>query len=83
MRTSPLARRRSATIWAQASMDVLPVVKRSVNGREARHGLMWTPLPNPSSVAPRARNGSGNLHRVDEWSFCLTAARMAAEKERQ
>jgi len=29
------------------------------------------------------RDGSGNLHRVDEWSFCLTAARMAAEQERR
>jgi hypothetical protein len=24
------------------------------------------------------RGGSGFLDRVDEWSFCLTAARMAA-----
>jgi hypothetical protein len=29
------------------------------------------------------RGGSGNLHRCDEWSFCLTAARMAAEQERR
>jgi hypothetical protein len=29
------------------------------------------------------RAGSGNLHRLVEWSFCLTAARMAAEQERQ
>jgi hypothetical protein len=29
------------------------------------------------------RGGSGNLHRRDEWSFCLTAARMAAEQERR
>jgi len=32
---------------------------------------------------PRDRGGSGNLHRRDEWSFCLTAARMAAEQERR
>lgn len=31
----------------------------------------------------RGRDGSGNLHRFDEWSFCLTAARMAAEQERR
>jgi len=29
------------------------------------------------------RDGSGNLHRFDKWSFCLTAARMAAEQERR
>jgi len=29
------------------------------------------------------RGGSGNLRRRDEWSFCLTAARMAAEQERR
>ena len=29
------------------------------------------------------RGGSGNLDRGDEWSFCLTAARMAAEQERR
>ena len=32
-------------------------------------------------VAGSVRDGSGNLHWVDEWSFCLTAARMAAEQE--
>ncbi len=25
------------------------------------------------------RGGSGNLDRLDEWSFCLTAAGMAAD----
>jgi hypothetical protein len=29
------------------------------------------------------RAGSGFLNRVDKWSFCLTAARMAAEQERR
>jgi transposase-like protein len=29
------------------------------------------------------RAGSGNLDRGDEWSFCLTAARMAAGRERR
>jgi hypothetical protein len=29
------------------------------------------------------RGGSENLDRCDEWSFCLTAARMAAEQERR
>jgi transposase-like protein len=27
------------------------------------------------------RDGSGNLHSGAEWSFCLTAARMAADQE--
>jgi hypothetical protein len=27
------------------------------------------------------RDGSGNLHNGAEWSFCLTAARMAADQE--
>jgi hypothetical protein len=29
------------------------------------------------------RGGSGFLHRCNEWSFCLMAARMAAEQERR
>ena len=29
------------------------------------------------------RAGSGNLNRFDGWSFCLTAAGMAAEQERR
>ena len=29
------------------------------------------------------RAGLGNLDRGDEWSFCLTAARMAAGRERR
>jgi hypothetical protein len=29
------------------------------------------------------RGGSGFLDRCDEWSFCLTAARMVAEQERR
>jgi hypothetical protein len=29
------------------------------------------------------RAGSGNLDRRAEWSFCLTAARMAAGRERR
>jgi hypothetical protein len=29
------------------------------------------------------RAGSGFLNRSDRWSFCLTAARMAAEQERR
>jgi hypothetical protein len=31
----------------------------------------------------KLRGGSGNLDRYGEWSFCLTAARMAAEQERR
>ena len=34
-------------------------------------------------VAYQDRAGSGNLDRGDEWSFCLTAARMAAGRERR
>jgi hypothetical protein len=29
------------------------------------------------------RAGSGFLNRLDRWSFCLTAARMAAEQEKR
>jgi len=29
----------------------------------------------------KKRDGSGNLHSGAEWSFCLTAARMAADQE--
>jgi glycine betaine/choline ABC-type transport system substrate-binding protein len=29
------------------------------------------------------RAGSGFLNRLDKWSFCLTAARMAAEQEKR
>jgi hypothetical protein len=29
------------------------------------------------------RGGPRNLDRCGEWSFCLTAARMAAEQERR
>jgi Integrase core domain len=29
------------------------------------------------------RAGSGFLNRLDRWSLCLTAARMAAEQERR
>ena len=45
--------------------------------------------PNTSKPAPGhkiypylLRGGPGNLNRLDKWSFCLTAARMAAEQER-
>ena len=34
-------------------------------------------------VVEDERDGSGNLNRYGEWSFCLTAARMAAEQERR
>jgi hypothetical protein len=32
---------------------------------------------------PEVRAGSGFLNRLDKWSFCLTAARMAAEQEKR
>jgi hypothetical protein len=35
------------------------------------------------SRALSGRAGSGFLNRLDKWSFCLTAARMAAEQERR
>src|SRR3954447_2376394 len=41
-------------------------------------------LGRPTRIGARAqRAGSGNLDRGDEWSFCLTAARMAAGQERR
>ena len=35
------------------------------------------------SLEMEVRGGSGNLDKGAEWSFCLTAARMAAEQERR
>jgi len=35
----------------------------------------------PGSPWENGRGGSGNLHSGAEWSFCLTAARMAADQE--
>src|SRR3954467_10742313 len=34
-------------------------------------------------ASPEMRAGSGFLNRLDRWSLCLTAARMAAEQERR
>jgi hypothetical protein len=34
-------------------------------------------------IEEAVRGGSGFLHRCNEWSFCLMAARMAAEQERR
>jgi hypothetical protein len=36
-----------------------------------------------TAFAADLRAGSGFLNRSDRWSFCLTAARMAAEQERR
>lgn len=41
---------------------------------ELVHQRCWT---------TRDRGGSGNLNRCDEWSFCLTAGRIAADQERR
>ena len=37
----------------------------------------------PKHAQRYLRAGSGNLDRGAEWSFCLTAARMAAGRERR
>ena len=47
------------------------------------HQLKLIAIHNKFSSQGLQRDGSGNLHWVDEWSFCLTAARMAAEQERR
>jgi hypothetical protein len=36
-----------------------------------------------AELEDEVRAGSGFLNRSDRWSFCLTAARMAAEQERR
>ena len=43
---------------------------------------LWKNLFSSLGNRRSARGGSGNLARGVEWSFCLTAARMAAEQER-
>ena len=48
-----------------------------------RIGWMLGDNPDPFFDAPYYRDGSGHLHRLEKWSFCLTAARMAAEQERR
>src|SRR3954451_11135196 len=71
---------------SQHDADTMPVTEFSPTrnnvvlmylGRVAKAGALGRrrPLP-PSTVDTRA--GPENLDRGDEWSFCLTAARMAA-----
>ena len=49
---------------------------RACNAESLDQGLI-------DKAGHEVRDGSGNLHRFDKWSFCLTAARMAAEQERR
>ena len=68
-----MPRRRALTEAQLDALFALPVTEADL----IRH---WT-LDGADLAA--VRDGSGNLHWVDEWSFCLTAARMAAEQERR
>ena len=47
--------------------------------RTLKENLLW--VRTFDTVEERA--GSGFLNRLDRWSLCLTAARMAAEQERR
>ncbi len=63
-----LGRRRG---WIIVSQIGVALALAGIAFGDPAHWLAWT------------RDGSGNLHRFDKWSFCLTAARMAAEQERR
>src|SRR4051812_1924650 len=52
-------------------------------GIEALYRKPNTSKPAPGHKIYPYRAGPGNLDRRDEWSFCLTAARMAAGRERR
>ena len=56
--------------------------------REVKQSRGYYPITAEDSARRRRRRqrkraGSGNPDRGDEWSFCLTAARMAAGRERR
>jgi hypothetical protein len=53
--------------------------------REATTRTAKTPRRRIPATLPdiEVRGGLGFLDRCDEWSFCLTAARMVAEQERR
>ena len=58
---------------------------RRVRRRQPGRRHLRLPGGEPADRARRGhqRGGSGNLDSGDEWSFCLTAARMAADQERR
>ena len=87
-----LIRPKRSTLGSRAEVDVNRTFRSLHTGSE------WTGFPliaaNMDTTGTFAmakallpfgalRGGSGNLDRGVEWSFCLTAARMAAEQERR
>src|SRR4051812_39159263 len=67
------------------SVQVEQDENRELIEREGSSGPVPRLLPvrDRGGARSRQRAGSGNLDRGDEWSFCLTAARMAAGRERR
>jgi hypothetical protein len=50
--------------------------------RSSKQPDAWMPYGGGRAIL-KVRGGLGFLDRCDEWSFCLTAARMVAEQERR
>jgi len=71
-----------ATGHARVTSQTNVLVRTQTTATQAEEGLL---LGDPRLAFDQAakRGGSGNLDRCAEWSFCLTAARMAAEQERR
>ena len=66
------------------AVQALPVPGQPAAAVQPGDGALDDPaLGQDGEALGRVRDGSGNLHWVDEWSFCLTSARMAAEQERR
>ena len=77
--------RGTRSLINRAEEEPLKRVERAVGGEEAEAAVFANddarrPVANLNNVG---RAGSGFLNRLDRWSFCLTAARMAAEQERR
>ena len=86
---SATAKDRITHIDTGAALAVSAVVQVFMHLNQTKTRTVINPPPKPHGNAAAApaeaavRDGSGNLHWVDEWSFCLTVARMAAEQERR
>jgi hypothetical protein len=75
--TRPSAPHDQRTAWAYLFGAICPA-----KGKGA--GLVLPYCDTEAMAAQlQERSGLGFLDRLDEWSFCLTAARMAAAQERR